>query len=66
MRDIILNGEKRRVAARTVSELLEELSLSSRFMVIEINKAAVSRSEYSSTNLSDGDRIEIVSPIGGG
>lgn len=63
---IHLNGEKRRVEATTVEELIRELGLERRMIAVERNLEVVPKSAYASTMLHDGDRIEVVHMIGGG
>ena len=66
MCSIQLNGEARRVAARTLAELVAELGLEQRMIAIECNLEVVPRSRYAETELCEGDRIELVHMIGGG
>lgn len=66
MPTILLNGESRRVAAATLSELVTELGLERRMIAIERNLEVVARSRYAETILAEGDRIELVHMIGGG
>jgi sulfur carrier protein len=66
MRSIQLNGETRRVAARTLAELVAELGLERRMIAIERNLEVVPKSRYAETQLTEGDRIELVHMIGGG
>jgi len=66
MCSIQLNGEVRRVAARTLAELVAELGLEQRMIAIECNLEVVPRSRYAETELCEGDRIELVHMIGGG
>jgi len=63
---IHINGELRRVHARSLTALIEELSLSGRTIAIERNLEVVPRSQYATTELCEGDRIELVHMIGGG
>lgn len=63
---IDLNGERRRVRASTVEELVRELGLERRMIAVERNLEVVPKSAYASTALCEGDRIEIVHMIGGG
>ncbi len=63
---IDLNGEKRRVRASTVEELVRELGLERRMIAVERNLEVVPKSAYATTVLCEGDRIEIVHMIGGG
>jgi len=64
--EIQLNGERRRVAARTLDELVHELGLQRRMIAIERNLEVVPKSRYGETILAAGDRIELVHMIGGG
>jgi sulfur carrier protein len=66
IRSIQLNGEQRRVAARTLAELVAELGLERRMIAIERNLEVVPKSRYAETQLAEGDRIELVHMIGGG
>ena len=66
LRSIQLNGEQRRVAARTLAELVNELGLERRMIAIERNLEVVPKSRYADTQLAEGDRIELVHMIGGG
>ena len=65
--NIILNGEERALgSAETLSGLVESLGLDVRKVAVERNLEIVPRSAYGATNLTEGDRIEIVHFIGGG
>jgi len=63
---IQLNGDECRVAATTLAELVTELGLEQRMIAIERNLEVVPKSQYTSTLLKTGDRIELVHMIGGG
>jgi len=64
--NIQLNGESTVVSAATVADLIVELGLESRMLAVECNLEVISKSAYASTQLNEGDRIEIVHMIGGG
>ena len=65
--NIILNGEERALDnVKTLTGLVESLGLDVRKVAVERNLEIVPRSAYGATNLTDGDRIEIVHFIGGG
>ncbi len=53
-------------APLTVAGLLSALALESRKIAVERNLEIVPKSLYGETNLTDGDRIEIVQFVGGG
>ncbi|MDX8406387.1 MAG: sulfur carrier protein ThiS [Mariprofundus sp.] len=63
---IMLNGEECRVKAATLAGLVSELGLEQRMIAIERNLEVVPKSQYDSTLLAAGDRIELVHMIGGG
>ncbi|MEI7865491.1 MAG: sulfur carrier protein ThiS [Chthoniobacterales bacterium] len=61
-----LNGSAREVKATQVEELVAELELPLAAALVEHNGLALLRSEWSSTALSDGDRLEIIRMVAGG
>ncbi|WP_258035666.1 sulfur carrier protein ThiS [Stutzerimonas stutzeri] len=64
---IQLNGEPYELpAGETVADLLVRLELSGRRLAVELNRDIVPRSAHASTELSEGDHIEVVHAIGGG
>jgi sulfur carrier protein len=65
--EISLNGEPRSVAhGLTVAELIAQLELQAKFVAVERNLEVVPRAQHDSCLLSPGDRIEIVTLVGGG
>jgi sulfur carrier protein len=63
----MLNGESQELGdARTVAELIAQLSLNGRRIAIEINREIVAREAYAERLLADGDEVEIVHFVGGG
>jgi thiamine biosynthesis protein ThiS len=65
--EIVVNGERRAVAeGATVRSLLGELCLPESRVAVERNRALVRKAEYAGTALSEGDRVEIVTFVGGG
>ncbi|MGE5699214.1 MAG: sulfur carrier protein ThiS [Deltaproteobacteria bacterium] len=63
----MVNGEERAVAeGSTVLSLLLELGLPESRVAVERNRAIVRKADYPDTALCDGDRIEIVTFVGGG
>lgn len=64
--EIIVNGETRTVGEITVAALLESLQIDPRRVAVELNLDILPKSEYTSTSLNDGDRLEIVQFVGGG
>ena len=64
---IIVNGESQeRDDPLTVTNLLESLDLRSERVAVEVNLKILDRSDFKTRNLEEGDKIEILSFIGGG
>ena len=64
---IFLNGEPRQLdAAATIAELLASEGYANRRVAVEVNQAIVPRSAHAAHQLSDGDRVEVVTAFGGG
>jgi sulfur carrier protein len=66
MMTIKLNGKSHPTTATTVRELLVELQLAERPVVVEWNQAALLPREHSTQALTDGDVIELVQITAGG
>ena len=65
--EIVVNGEKRTVAAGlTVAELLGELGVDPARVAIELNRSIVRRPQWDETPVGDGANLEIVQFVGGG
>jgi sulfur carrier protein len=64
---ITLNGEARALAAgTTIDALVRDLGLRPEVVAVELNERLVPRAERSNTLLRDGDRVEVVTLVGGG
>jgi sulfur carrier protein len=64
---ITLNGQKREFSAPlTLTNLLESLDLAGKPVVVEQNQTALLPKEISTTQVQDGDVIEIVQITAGG
>lgn len=64
---IFINGEPREVREQiTVAELIVELGLEPRYVAIEVNLQLVPRGLHDQRQLAPGDRLEIVTLVGGG
>ena len=62
-----LNGEPKELdEGTTLSKLIEQLSLAPERLAVELNRDVVRRADWPATQLSDGDRVEIVHFVGGG
>jgi sulfur carrier protein len=65
---MIINGQETDVAndVKTVVDLLAVFNLNEKLAIVELNKDILDKATYAETQLSDGDRIEIVHFVGGG
>lgn len=64
---LTINGSSRTVSrAETVDQLLAELELDPRAVVVELNREIVRRPALAATAIRDGDAVEIVHFVGGG
>lgn len=64
---ISLNGENRVVQQGvTLAALLADLGMESRHVAVEVNLELIPRAQHAKFELSDGDRLEIVTLVGGG
>ena len=64
---LIVNGTPRQLSrASTVEQLLAELELDPRAVVVELNREIIRRPSIAATPVHDGDVVEIVHFVGGG
>jgi sulfur carrier protein len=64
---LTVNGQDRELEeGTTIAQLLEQLELDPRMLAVERNLSLVSRTQHASTPLAEGDRIEVVTLVGGG
>ncbi len=65
--DVVVNGESRAVpAGATLLELLQQLQLDPRTVVVEHNRTIVRGPDLDRARLVPGDAIELVHFVGGG
>jgi thiamine biosynthesis protein ThiS len=64
---IVVNGEERLVTGpATLLDLLAQLGLDARTVVVELNREIVRRPRLGETTLAEGDAVELVHFVGGG
>lgn len=64
---MLINGEEKALACPTVlSELLTQLGYRAAFVAIELNGNIIKQADFGSTTITDTDKLEIVSFVGGG
>ena len=61
-----INGEETDVQGKTLVEYLEEYNYPLKRIAVECNGEIVPKAQYGTKVLCDGDKIEIVSFVGGG
>ena len=65
--EIIVNGQSRRAdPGITIAQLLAELKLADKHVAVEVNLELVPHRLHAEHRLADGDRLEIVTLVGGG
>lgn len=64
--ELVVNGESRPCQASTVDELIDALGLPRERVAVELNGELVPRAARAHMRLKDGDRLEIVTLVGGG
>jgi len=64
---ISVNGEEKTFETEilTVQKLLEEMNFG-KGIAVALNEEFVLRTTYNETNINDGDRLDILSPVQGG
>ena len=64
---ITVNGHPQELApGTTVAELLEHLNLLPKYVAVERNLDLLPRAQHGGCVLQDGDRLEVVTLVGGG
>ena len=67
MIEIEVNGQPQQVAAgQSVAQLIQDLKLQPNVVAVELNLNLIPREQHGSRILAAGDRLEIVSLVGGG
>lgn len=65
--EIQVNGEPARIAGgASIADLVASKGLRTDQVAVEVNKDLVPRAQHSGTTLQPGDRVEIVTLVGGG
>jgi len=62
-----INGDRRDFdSPLTLANLVEHLGMKQDRVAVELNGNIIPRDQWSETNLSEGDRLEVVHFVGGG
>lgn len=64
---IVVNGEPRTVpSGASVADLVKELGLDRSACAVELNRELVPKKQHPARTLTEGDRVEVVTLVGGG
>jgi len=64
---LTVNGETRELPDHaTVADLLAEMKLAGQPVAVEVNRNVVPKRQHAAHALNDGDRVELVTLVGGG
>lgn len=64
---MLINGEEKTLAApTTLNELLTQLGYRVALVAVERNGAIIKQADFGTTTITDADKLEIVSFVGGG
>ena len=64
--DVVINGEHKEIRGGTLLDVLAELELDPRAVVVEHNRKIVRRPALKEVTVTTGDAIEVVHFVGGG
>lgn len=64
---MLINGEEKALGCPTaLIELLTQLGYRAAFVAVELNGNIIKQTDFGSTTITDADKLEIVSFVGGG
>jgi sulfur carrier protein len=64
---VIVNGKPMELPeGSSIEDLLATLKVRREFTAVALNREVTQRARYAQTRLSNGDKVEIVHPMGGG
>ncbi len=63
---VIVNGQEEDVAGQTITEFLTQREAPIENIVVERNGDIVHRTEFDHVKLESGDKVELISFVGGG
>ena len=64
--DITVNGKTEQVAADTIAAYIQHKGLNPKTLVVEYNGKVIASESWADTHLGAGDRLELLSFVGGG
>jgi sulfur carrier protein len=64
---VLVNGEPMELPeGLSVDDLLRQLKVKREYTAVALNREITPKTQYADTRLKDGDKVEIVRPMGGG
>ncbi|HWM77603.1 MAG TPA: sulfur carrier protein ThiS [Methylomirabilota bacterium] len=64
---VLVNGEPMELPeGLSVDDLLLQLKVKREYTAVALNREITPKTQYADTRLKDGDKVEIVRPMGGG
>ena len=64
---VLVNGEPMELSeGLSVDDLLLQLKIKREYTAVALNREITPKTQYADTRLKDGDKVEIVRPMGGG
>ena len=63
---VYINGCEQAANGKSIVDIINEMNIDIRTIAVELNEEIVSKADYDSTTLKDGDVLEVVSFVGGG
>ena len=64
--ELIVNGAPESVASASLADLVQLKGLPAASLVVELNRRIVPQDEWAMTSIVAGDRLELLSFVGGG
>jgi sulfur carrier protein len=64
--EIVVNGEREDSEPGTIADLVMRRGLDAGALVVELNRAIVKQEQWPTIRLQAGDRLELLSFVGGG
>ena len=63
---IILNGEETAVSSQTLRAMVKEKGFDPDSVIAEVNLQLIKKDNWDQTTLAEGDKVELLSFVGGG
>lgn len=64
--NIQINGQIESIQTTTIDELIDDLDLEKKSLVVEHNGTLIKQEKWNETQLHDGDVLELLNFVGGG